>query len=133
MRHRIPARDQRAHRSRHPSRGRLLFEGWARRGHPPPGGGAGNPRRHNARRRGAAFYVKEGRKVPIGPLGGAREPLVDTSPAAAAHARRAGRQLAVGVPLYLLSAATIIVGIASSRPPLHWTLIGSGAAGAATG
>jgi hypothetical protein len=83
--------------------------------------------------RGAAFYVKDGREVPIGPLGGALEPLVDTSPAAAAHARRAGRQLAVGVPLYLLSAATIIVGIASSRPPLHWTLIGSGAAGAATG
>ena len=83
--------------------------------------------------RGAAFYVKDGREVPIGPLGGALEPLVDSSPAAAAHARRARTQLAVGVPLYLLSAAAIVVGIASSRVPLRWTLIGTGAAGGATG
>ncbi len=82
---------------------------------------------------GAAFYIKDGREVPIGPLGGALEPLVESSPAAAAHARRAGRQLAVGVPLYLLSAAAIVVGVTSSRATLRWTLIGTGAAGGATG
>jgi len=82
---------------------------------------------------GAAFYVKDGREVPIGPLGGALEPLIETSPAAVAHARRASRQLSVGVPLYLLSAAAIITGIASSRAPVRWSLIGAGAAGAGTG
>jgi hypothetical protein len=84
-------------------------------------------------RHGSGFYVKDGRAVPIGPLGGALEPLVESSPPAAAHARRAVRQFAVGVPLYLLSAAAIVTGIASSRPALHWTLIGTGAAGGATG
>ncbi len=83
--------------------------------------------------RGAAFYVKDGREVQIGPLGGALEPLVEGSPAAAAHARRAGRQLSVGIPLYLLSAAAIVTGVASSRAPVRWTLIGAGAAGAGTG
>jgi hypothetical protein len=39
----------------------------------------------------------------------------------------------VGVPLYLLSAAAVIVGVASSRAPVRWTLIGAGAAGAGTG
>jgi len=82
---------------------------------------------------GAAFYVKDGREVQIGPLGGALEPLVESSPAAAAHARRAFRQLSVGVPLYLLSAAAIITGLASTRAPVRWTLIGSGAAGGITG
>lgn len=82
---------------------------------------------------GAAFYVKDGREVPIGPFGGALEPLVESSPAAAAHARRARTQLSVGVPLYLLSAAAIIVGVASSRAPVRWPLIGAGAAGAGTG
>lgn len=84
-------------------------------------------------RHGAAFYIKDGRAVPIGPLGGDLEPLVESSPPAAAHARRAFRQLSVGVPLYLLSAAAVVTGIASSRPVPHWTLIGAGAAGGVTG
>jgi hypothetical protein len=83
--------------------------------------------------RGAAFYVKEGREVPIGPLGGALEPLVGGSPEAAAHAHRAHTELSVGVPLYLLSAAAIIAGIASSRASVRWPLIGGGAVGAGTG
>jgi hypothetical protein len=82
---------------------------------------------------GGAFYIKDGREIPIGPLGGALEPLVETSPEAAAHARRARTQLTVGVPLYVLSAAAVIVGIASSRAPVRWPLIGTGAAGIATG
>ena len=77
--------------------------------------------------------MKDGREVQIGPLGGALEPLVDSSPAAAARAQRARRQLTVGVPLYLLSAAAVITGLASSRPPLRWSLIGAGAAGGVTG
>ena len=82
---------------------------------------------------GGAFYVKDGREIQIGPLGGALEPLVESSPAATAHARRARTQLGVGVPLYLLSAAAVITGLASSREPLRWSLIGAGAAGGITG
>ncbi len=82
---------------------------------------------------GSAFYVKDGQEVPIGPLGGALEPLVEGSPPAAAHAHRAFTQLGVGVPLYLLSAAAIITGVASSRAPVRWPLIGAGAVGAGTG
>jgi hypothetical protein len=82
---------------------------------------------------GAAFYVKDGHEVPIGPFGGSLEPLVETSPAAGARAHRASRQLSAGIPLYILSAAAIIVGIASSRASVRWPLIGAGAAGGATG
>ena len=82
---------------------------------------------------GAAFYIKEGQEVPIGPLGGALVPMVETSPAAAAHARTASRELSAGVPLYLLSAAAVIVGLTSSRAPVRWTLIGAGVAGGGTG
>jgi hypothetical protein len=32
-----------------------------------------------------------------------------------------------------LSAAAVVVGIASSSPTAHWTLIGAGAAGGGTG
>ena len=71
--------------------------------------------------------------MPIGPLGGALEPLVEGSPAASAHAHRALTQLSVGVPLYLLSAVAVIAGVASSRATVRWTLIGSGALGAGTG
>ena len=77
--------------------------------------------------------MKDGREVQIGPLGGALEPLVESSPAAAGLARRARKQLSVGVPLYLLSAAAIITGLASSRAPVRWSLIGAGAAGGVTG
>jgi hypothetical protein len=82
---------------------------------------------------GAAFYVKDGREVQIGPLGGALEPLVESAPAAAAHARTARTQLGVGVPLYRLSAVAIITGLASSRAPVRWSLIGAGGAGGVTG
>jgi hypothetical protein len=82
---------------------------------------------------GVALYVKNGQEVPIGALGGALEPLVASSPAAAARAHRAFNQLAVGVPLYVLGAAAVIVGLSSSTFPLRWTAIGAGTASLGTG
>lgn len=82
---------------------------------------------------GAAFYVKNGQEVVIGPLGGALEPLVATSPPALARAHRGYLQLAFGVPLYLGGAASVFVGLVTSRVPLKWTLVGAGAASAGTG
>ena len=84
---------------------------------------------------GAAMYVKNGQEVPIGPLGGALEPMIETSPEAVSHAQRARRQLAFGVPLYIAGAVTVILGLASSRssPAVRWTLIGVGAGSGGTG
>jgi hypothetical protein len=82
---------------------------------------------------GVALYVKNGQEIPIGPLGGALEPLVASSAPAAARARRAYHQLAFGVPLYVGGLAALVVGLASSRSPLGWTAIGVGAASAGTG
>ena len=82
---------------------------------------------------GVALYVKNGQEVPIGPLGGALEPLVESSPPAAFRARRAHRQLAFGVPLYLAGVVALVVGLASSRPPVRWSLLGAGAASGGTG
>jgi hypothetical protein len=84
---------------------------------------------------GAALYVKNGQEVPIGPLGGAIEPLIESSPQAVERAHRARRELAFGVPCYLAGAGSVIVGLTSSRwsPSLRWTLIGAGAVSGGTG
>jgi hypothetical protein len=82
---------------------------------------------------GAAFYIKDGQEVVIGPLGGALEPLVASSPPALARAHRGYLQLAFGVPLYVGGAASVLVGLLTSRVPLKWTLVGAGAACAGTG
>jgi hypothetical protein len=82
---------------------------------------------------GVALYVKNGQEVPIGPLGGVLEPLVESSPPAASRAHRAHRQLGFGVPLYLAGVAALVIGLASSRPPVRWSLIGAGAASGVTG
>ena len=82
---------------------------------------------------GVALYVKNGQEVPIGPLGGAIEPLVESSPPAAFRAHRAHRQLAFGVPLYVAGVVAVVIGLASSRPPVHWSLIGAGAASGVSG
>lgn len=92
-----------------------------------------NPRIGIVIHHGAAFYVKNGQEVVIGPLGGALEPLVASSPPALARAHRGYLQLAFGVPLYLGGAASVLVGLVTSRAPLKWTLIGAGAASAGTG
>ena len=84
-------------------------------------------------RHAAPFYVKDGREVPIGPLGGDREGLVTDTPAAAAHARKAYTQLAIGVPTYVTGITGVIIGIAVLSGPVGWVVIGVGAFTAGTG
>ena len=82
--------------------------------------------------RAAPMYVKDGREVPIGPLGGDLASLMADTPAAAMHARKSHTQLAIGVPTYLTGVAGVIVGIAVLSGPVGWVVIGIGAL-AATG
>lgn len=82
---------------------------------------------------GAMFYVKGGREVPIGPLGGALEPLVASSPPAASRAHSAHDQLMFGVPLYVGGLATVVIGLALAWTPVGWIVIGAGAASGGTG
>jgi hypothetical protein len=84
---------------------------------------------------GGAFYVKEGQAYPIGPLGGPLEALVASSPPAVALAQRSRSQLAVGVPLYVVGVAAVVVGLLASPSPtvLKWGLVGGGAASGVTG
>lgn len=82
---------------------------------------------------GAAMYVKDGHETPIGPLGGALEPLVAGAPPAAARAHRAHNQLAAGVPLYAGGLAIVVVGVTLSWSPLGWIVVGAGAASLASG
>ena len=82
---------------------------------------------------GAAAYVKDGRELPIGPLGGDLEGLVSDVPAAAAHAHTARRQFTIGVPTYMTGLAGVVVGIAALSGPVGWVVIGVGAATAGTG
>ena len=79
------------------------------------------------------MYVEDGRQVPIGPLGGALQPLVASSSLAAASAARAHTELAVGVPLYVGGVATLVVGVALSWSPVGWVVLGLGAASGGTG
>jgi hypothetical protein len=82
---------------------------------------------------GAALYVKDGQRVPIGPLGGDLGSLVGSSPAAAARARRAHGQLAAGVPIYVGGIATLVIGLALSWTPLGWIVVGVGATSIGSG
>jgi hypothetical protein len=82
---------------------------------------------------GGMFYVKDGSEVAIGPFNGALEPLVASSPPAAARARTAHRQLSCGVPLYVGGLATVAIGLALSWTPVGWLVIGAGAASGGTG
>jgi hypothetical protein len=84
-------------------------------------------------RRGGAFYVKDGQLTPVGPFGGDLEPLVAGHPESARLARRARRQLQVGVPLYVLGLAGIVASLAAVSGNARWPLVGAGAAGAGTG
>jgi len=80
-----------------------------------------------------AFYIKNGREVPIGPFGGGLEDLTGDLPAAAAHARTAHTRLLIGVPAYLTGAAGVIVGVVVLSGPIGWVVIGVGAAFLGTG
>jgi hypothetical protein len=74
---------------------------------------------------GGAMYVLNGREVPIGPLGGDLPGLVSDVPTASASARRARRQLTVGVPGYVGGAGAVVTGLALSGP-VGWVVLGAG-------
>jgi hypothetical protein len=78
------------------------------------------------------MYVKNGRRTPVGPLGGDLEQLVTETPAAAASAHRARHQLAIGVPSYAGGLGGVVVGLALATP-VGWVIVGVGAALAGTG
>ena len=82
---------------------------------------------------GAMFYLKDGRETQLGPLGGSLEPLVASSPPAAARAHRAHAQLMFGVPLYVGGLATVVIGLALAWTPVGWIVLGAGAASGVTG
>ena len=81
---------------------------------------------------GGAYYLEDGRETPIGPLGGALEPLVAGDADAVASARRARRDLSIGVPAYLVGVAAVVVGLVIAKPA-GWAVAGAGAATAGTG
>jgi hypothetical protein len=81
---------------------------------------------------GVAMYVKDGRRTPVGPLGGDLEQLVAETPAAVASARRARKQLSVGVPSYAGGLGGVVVGLTLATP-VGWVILGVGAALAGTG
>jgi hypothetical protein len=82
---------------------------------------------------GGAWYVKDGKEVPVAALGGTLEPLVADVPAATAPASRAHKQFLFGVPLYVGGVATVVVGLALGWTPVGWIVLGAGAASGGTG
>jgi len=84
-------------------------------------------------RHGAAIYVKDGQEVPIGPFGGALEPLLASVPSAARMAHRSHNQLAAGVPLYVGGVAALVLRVFLLR---HWegtAALGAGATSTVAG
>lgn len=79
------------------------------------------------------MYEKDGRELPIGPFSGDLEGVVQDSPAAAVHARKAHTQFIIGVPAYVAGLAGVIVGVAALSGPIGWVVIGIGAGAAGTG
>jgi hypothetical protein len=83
-------------------------------------------------RHGGAWYVKEGREVPLGPLGGDLESMVVGVDDAVRLARRSRTELSFGVPAYVCGVAAVVVGLTLHRPA-EWIVAGAGAAAAGTG
>lgn len=81
---------------------------------------------------GGLFYLKDGRKTSVGPLGGDLPSLVAGNDEAVRFARRARGELAIGVPMYLAGAALIIVGLVVDKPT-GWAVVGGGGAVAVSG
>lgn len=82
---------------------------------------------------GGPYYLKDGQKFPVGPLGGDLASLVASSPAAVAHARAARADLTVGVPCYVTGLGVVVVGILALSGPLGWLVMGAGGAIGGTG
>ncbi len=79
------------------------------------------------------MFVKDEREHPVGPFTGDLEALVQDTPEAVEHARKAHLQLMVGVPSYVTGAAGVIVGVLVLSGPVGWMVIGIGASALATG
>ncbi len=69
---------------------------------------------------GAIRYRVEGRETPVSALGGTLEPLVASDDEAVRYARRARRELTLGVPAYVLGAAALATGLALHKPAGWW-------------
>ena len=82
---------------------------------------------------GTLSYVQNGHEVPVGPLGGDLGSLVGDNPRAAAEARTARRQLAVGVPAYLVGIGAVLLGLWLVDGNGRWVAVGAGAGVAGTG
>ncbi|HEV3030082.1 MAG TPA: hypothetical protein VG319_00495 [Polyangia bacterium] len=93
---------------------------------------AASPRIGIVIRHGVPWYVKEGAETPIGPLGGNLPALVAGEPDAVRYARRARRQLVLGVPAYVCGLAAVVVGAAIAKPA-GWFAAGAGVATAGVG
>jgi hypothetical protein len=83
-------------------------------------------------RHGGAWYVKDGREVPLGPLGGDLESMVAGDGDAVRLARRSRTELSFGVPAYVCGIVAVVVGLTLHRPE-EWIVAGAGAATAGTG
>ena len=81
---------------------------------------------------GGAWYLKDGNETAVGPFGGDLTALVSNDDEALRYARRARRELAVGVPAYMIGVATVAVGLFVGKPT-GWAIAGSGAAVGAVG
>ena len=82
---------------------------------------------------GNISYVRDGKPTAIGLFSGPLSQLVAETPAAAAHARTAHTQMAIGVPCYLGGITGVVVGALAFSGPVGWAVLGTGAAIAGTG
>lgn len=69
---------------------------------------------------GGIRYRVEGRETPVSAFGGTLVPLVASDDEAVRYARRARRELTLGVPAYILGAAAIATGLALHKPAGWW-------------
>jgi hypothetical protein len=83
--------------------------------------------------RGAAMYVGDGHEVHMGPFSSSLEALVESTPEAAAHARKAHTQLTIGVPIYSVGVAAVATGMLVLSGPIGWVIAGVGVASSVTG
>jgi intracellular sulfur oxidation DsrE/DsrF family protein len=81
---------------------------------------------------GGVRYLKEGNETAVGPFGGDLESLVAGDPEALRYARRARRELAVGVPTYVVGVAAVVVGMFLGKSA-GWVTTGAGAAAMGVG
>ena len=81
---------------------------------------------------GGAWYFKDGNETAVGPFGGDLTSLVSNDDEALRYARRARRELAVGVPAYMLGVAAVAVGLFVGKPT-GWAIAGSGAVAGGVG